>query len=170
MPATEDRKRCFPPVVDARVRLLILGSLPGAASLLQAQYYAHRQNRFWHLLGDVTQTPLPSLAYADRLATLLAHGIGLWDVVAQAQREGSLDSKIRNAEQNDFLALLESLPQLQAIAFNGATAAKIGMKTLGSQAARYMVFKLPSSSPAHTLPYQEKLAAWSVLRGVLRDS
>jgi hypoxanthine-DNA glycosylase len=170
MPATESRKRCFPPVVDAQVRLLILGSLPGAASLLQAQYYAHRQNRFWHLLGEITETPLPALDYAERLEALLAHGIGLWDVVAEAQREGSLDSRIRDAEQNDLLTLLATLPQLQAIAFNGATAAKIGMKILGSQAARYTVFKLPSSSPAHTQPYQEKLAAWSMLRGVLRNS
>lgn len=167
---TENRKRCFPPVVDTEVRLLILGSLPGAASLLQAQYYAHRQNRFWHLLGDVTQTSLPTLAYADRLATLLAHGIGLWDVVAEAQREGSLDSQIRDAEQNDLLTLLATLPQLQAIAFNGATAAKIGMKILGAQAERYTMFNLPSSSPAYTLPYAEKLLDWSRLRGVLSNS
>ncbi len=164
MPVTETRKRCFPPVVDDEVRLLILGSLPGAASLLQAQYYAHRQNRFWHLLGDVTQTSLPTLAYADRLATLLAHGIGLWDVVAEAQRKGSLDSQIRDAEQNDLFTLLATLPQLQAIAFNGATAAKIGMKILGAQAARYQVFKLPSSSPAYTLAYAEKSVAWCQLK------
>lgn len=164
MPATETRKRCFPPVVDAQVRLLILGSLPGTASLLQAQYYAHRQNRLWHLLGDVTQTPLPTLAYAERLESLLSNGIGLWDVVAEAQREGSLDSRIRDAQQNDLLTLLATLPQLQAIAFNGATAAKIGMNILGAQATRYQVFKLPSSSPAYTLAYADKSVAWGQLR------
>lgn len=158
------RKRCFPPVVDASTRLLILGSLPGDMSLSQSQYYAHPQNRFWHLLGALTHTPLPAMAYDERLDVLRAHGIGLWDVVGQAQRAGSLDSRIRDIEQNDLLALTASLPQLQAIAFNGGTAAKIGMKILQGQAARYRIIALPSSSPAYTLAYAKKLSAWLQLR------
>ncbi|MEG2963951.1 MAG: DNA-deoxyinosine glycosylase, partial [Janthinobacterium sp.] len=111
-------KRCFDPVVDAGTRLLILGSLPGEKSLAHSQYYAHPQNKFWMLLGEVLGVHLTSLPYAERLSTLLAQGVGLWDVVAQAQRTGSLDSNIRARDDNDLVALAASLPQLHTIAFN----------------------------------------------------
>ncbi|MEA3270706.1 MAG: DNA-deoxyinosine glycosylase, partial [Pseudomonadota bacterium] len=78
-------KRCFPPVVDAHTRVLILGSLPGEASLAQSQYYAHKQNQFWRLAGEVIGQDLPGMEYAARLQVLLAHRIGLWDVVAEAK-------------------------------------------------------------------------------------
>src|SRR5580700_3042179 len=97
------QKRCFPPVVDANTRVLVLGSLPGEASLAQSQYYAHKQNRFWSLIGDVTEEDLSRLDYLARLQALLRHRVGLWDVVAQAQREGSLDSRIRNHASNDLV-------------------------------------------------------------------
>ncbi|GAB3625573.1 DNA-deoxyinosine glycosylase [Pandoraea terrae] len=157
-------KRCFPPVADAHTRVLVLGSLPGEASLAQQQYYAHPQNRFWHLIGDVIGVgDLPTQPYDIRLQTLLAHGVGLWDVVAQARRDGSLDSRIREHAGNDLVALIESLPNLAAVAFNGATAARIGMKALGRHADCHPVIHLPSSSPAYTLPYAEKLRAWQAL-------
>ena len=79
-------KRCFPPVVDTHTRVLILGSLPGEASLAQAQYYAYKHNQFWRLVGEVISQDLPNMDYAMRLQTLLAHHIGLWDVVAEAKR------------------------------------------------------------------------------------
>ena len=158
-------KRCFDPVVDAGTRLLILGSLPGEKSLAHSQYYAHPQNKFWMLLGDVLGVDLKSLPYDERLASLLAHGVGLWDVVAQAQRTGSLDSNIRERDDNDLLALAASLPRLHTIAFNGGTAAKLGVKVLGEHAQRYRIVSLPSSSPAYTLAYAQKLQAWLSLRG-----
>jgi hypoxanthine-DNA glycosylase len=157
-------KRCFAPVVDARTRILVLGSLPGERSLVQQQYYANRQNRFWALMSAVTQVDLVPLAYEARLAALLAHGIGLWDVVAQARREGSLDSQIRGQVGNDLAGLVERLPQLRTIAFNGGTAARLGAKALGALAQRYRILALPSSSPAYTAPYAEKLLAWHSLR------
>lgn len=163
--AADARKRCFDPVVDANTRLLILGSLPGEKSLAHSQYYAHPQNKFWMLLGEVLGVELKSLPYVERLATLLAHGVGLWDVVAQAQRTGSLDSNIRARDDNDLVALAASLPQLQTIAFNGGTAAKLGIKVLGEHAQRYRIVNLPSSSPAYTLAYAQKLQAWLSLRG-----
>ena len=162
--AADPRKRCFAPVVDAGTRLLILGSLPGEKSLAHSQYYAHPQNRFWMLLGEVLGVELSSLPYEARLATLLAHGVGLWDVVAQAQRTGSLDSNIRARDDNDLVALAASLPQLRTIAFNGGTAAKLGIKVLGEHAQRYRIVSLPSSSPAYTLAYAQKLQAWLTLR------
>jgi len=158
------RKRSFAPVVDSRVSLLVLGSLPGELSLAHAQYYAHPQNRFWHLMSQVVDQDLVVMQYTERLQTLLAHGVGLWDVVAEARRHGSLDSKIRERHDNDLVELAGSLPQLRTIAFNGATAARIGMQTLGLAAERYDIVKLPSSSPAFTLAYAEKAKAWSVLR------
>lgn len=162
--AADARKRCFDPVVDAGTRLLILGSLPGEKSLAHSQYYAHPQNRFWMLLGEVLGVELKSLPYEERLASLLAHGVGLWDVVAQAQRTGSLDSNIRFRDDNDLVALAASLPRLHTIAFNGGTAAKLGVKVLGEHAQRYRIVSLPSSSPAYTLAYAQKLQAWLSLR------
>jgi hypoxanthine-DNA glycosylase len=158
------RKRCFDPVVDERTRLLVLGSLPGERSLARQEYYANRQNRFWMLMSGVTGVELAPLDYASRLRSLLAHGVGLWDVVAQASREGSLDHRIRDHVGNDLITLTGSLPRLAAIAFNGATAARLGLRVLGERSSRYQIIRLPSSSPAFTLPYAEKLAAWLALR------
>ena len=154
-------KRSFPPIVDTETRLLILGSLPGEVSLARGQYYGHPQNRFWRLVGEVIGQELVAMDYASRLATLLKHHIGLWDVVAQAQREGSLDSNIRNHAHNDLVTLLDTLPRLATIAFNGATAEKLGLKALGARSANYRVLRLPSSSPAHaSVTYAQKLEVW----------
>jgi len=157
-------KRCFPPVVDTHTRVLILGSLPGEASLAQSQYYAHKQNQFWRLVGDVLGVDLVGIEYADRLQTLLAHHVGLWDVVAEAKREGSLDSNIRDHADNDLVGLIESLPELAVIAFNGGTAERLGLKALQRHGGQHRIVRLPSSSPAHTLAYAQKLLAWEALR------
>ena len=159
------RKRCFDPVVDGRTRLLVLGSLPGEKSLASQEYYANKQNRFWMLMSEVIGFNLVPLDYAARLRGLLDHGVGLWDVVAEAQRAGSLDSEIRGHVGNDLVALAASLPRLEVIGFNGGTAARLGMKALGAQAQRYRIVNLPSSSPAYTLGLEKKFAAWRTLRG-----
>ncbi|MCG9096772.1 DNA-deoxyinosine glycosylase [Laribacter hongkongensis] len=154
-------KRCFAPVVDAGVRVLILGSLPGEASLAASQYYAHPQNQFWRLLGSVLDWPeLAGLAYEDRLAGLLARGVGLWDVVAQAHRRGSLDAAIRDAVGNDLPGLVAELPALRAVGFNGQTAWKARRPLEGMP---LQLLALPSSSPAYTRPFADKLAAWRQL-------
>ncbi|AJP59567.2 DNA-deoxyinosine glycosylase [Pandoraea vervacti] len=157
-------KRNFPPVVDARTRVLILGSLPGEVSLAHQQYYAHPQNRFWYLVGEVIGEPLPALAYDARLDALRAHGVGLWDVVAQARREGSLDSNIRLHTGSDLAGLIATLPALRAVAFNGGTAARIGQRALAQGGVTMPVVLLPSSSPAYTIPLATKRDAWLVLR------
>src|ERR1700712_3367804 len=87
----------FSPIADDNTHTLILGSFPGEASLVATQYYAHPRNQFWRLLGAVLDEPLPALAYEERLRRVLAHGIGVWDVLAACEREGSLDAAIRNA-------------------------------------------------------------------------
>ena len=100
--------RGFPPVVAADTHTLILGSFPGEASLAATQYYAHPRNQFWRLLGAVLNEPsLHDLPYDARLERVLAHGIGIWDVLDACHRQGSLDSAIRNAQPNDFDSLRE---------------------------------------------------------------
>ncbi len=158
-------KRSFPPVVDAGTRLLILGSLPGEASLAVSRYYAHPRNAFWRLLSEVLGADIARLDYDARLATLLARHVGLWDVVAGATRRGSMDDAIRDAEANDLPSLVATLPHLRALAFNGKTAAKIGRRAIG--ATRLTLIDLPSSSPAFTLPLAEKTAGWLPLAAVL---
>ena len=160
-----ERKRSFPPVVDQNTRVLILGSLPGEASLAATQYYAHPRNAFWRLLETVLDAPLVSLPYADRLTTLQQRGVGLWDVVAEAERRGSLDAAILNPSANDLLALVKTLPALRAVAFNGGTSAKLGARLLAPVADRIETIALPSSSPAHAArSFAEKAEMWGVLR------
>lgn len=159
--AGEPRKRSFAPVVDAGTRLLVLGSLPGERSLAAARYYAHPQNQFWRLIGSVIGQDIAALPYEERLAALRAAGVGLWDVVASATRTGSLDGAIRDHQANDLATLIASLPALRAVAFNGATSARLGRKAIGD--TRLALIDLPSSSPAYTLAYAEKQARWQQL-------
>jgi TDG/mug DNA glycosylase family protein len=158
-----ERRVGFAPVVNARTRLLILGSLPGDASLAAAQYYAHPRNGFWRLTGGVIGHDLVDLAYPQRLEALKAAGIGLWDVITTARRAGSLDTAIRDPEFADLTGLVASLPALRAVAFNGATAARAGRRTLGGTTAVLTLIDLPSSSPAHARPLTEKARAWARL-------
>jgi double-stranded uracil-DNA glycosylase len=157
------RHASFPPVVDAHTHTLILGSLPGAVSLAAGRYYAHPRNQFWRLLDHVFVLDLEGHSYEERLALLLRHGIGLWDVIATAERVGSLDAAIRNEAANDLHSLIGTLPNLRTIAFNGATAARIGMAQLGARGAEFRLLTLPSSSPAHAVTFERKLAAWRAL-------
>ena len=156
-------KRAFDPVVDAHTRLLILGSLPGDASLKAGQYYGHPQNGFWRLVGGVIGLDLVALPYPERLEALKGAGVGLWDVIARAIRPGSLDAAIRDAEAADLNLLVGRLPELGAVAFNGATAARIGRRNLGS-AQGLSLIDLPSSSPAHTRSFESKAEAWNALK------
>ncbi|WP_293762724.1 DNA-deoxyinosine glycosylase [uncultured Aquitalea sp.] len=159
----DQNKRCFPPVVSPATRVLVLGSLPGDASLKAAQYYAHPRNHFWPIMGRLLDSSLVDLGYEARLSVLKTAGVGLWDVVAEASRKGSLDADLREVSGNDLSRLIDSLPGLRVVAFNGQTAARIGLRQLGEAAARLTVLTLPSTSPAHTLPLEEKWRQWSVL-------
>lgn len=159
---------CFPPVIRHDTRLLILGSLPGRASLAAGRYYAHPRNLFWRLIGEAIGRDIEALDYEARLAALLDTHVGLWDTVASAVRPGSLDANIRLHEASDLAAVAATLPELRGIAFNGATAAKIGRRELGSR-TDLMLIDLPSSSPAYaSLPYAAKAAAWRRLSAALR--
>ena len=161
------RKSSFPPVVAADTRVLVLGSLPGERSLAAGQYYAYPQNRFWHLMGGVIGRDLEGVDYDDRLAGLLAAGVGLWDTVASATRTGSLDADIRAPEHNELAELVASLPHLCAVGMNGATAARIAGAQLS--AAAVALVPLPSSSAAYAaMPLAEKERRWGELARYLR--
>ena len=162
------RRVGFAPVVDAHTRLLILGSLPGDASLAADQYYAHPRNGFWRLTGGVIGRDLVDLAYPQRLEALKAAGIGLWDVIITAHRAGSLDAAIRDPEFADLPGLIATLPELRAVAFNGATAARTGRRTLTGATDTLTLIDLPSSSPAHARPLAEKAQGWVRLAEALR--
>lgn len=159
-------QHCFPPVTRPDTRLLLLGSLPGAMSLEAQRYYANPRNQFWRLAGALIERNLEPLAYEDRLETLLDAGIGLWDTVAAATREGSLDQAIRLHEASDLEALAATLPELRAIGFNGGKSAAIGRRHLAGRPDLALV-DLPSSSPAFTLAFEAKRERWLALRPYL---
>lgn len=143
--------------------MFVLGSLPGDASLAARRYYAHPTNQFWRLLGLAIGEELQPLDYEQRLERLAERRIGLWDVIASANRPGSLDQAIRKAEHNRIEHLLNDFPQLRAIAFNGSTSAAAGRKLIGPASATLTLIDLPSSSAANTRPFVEKAHAWAVL-------
>jgi hypoxanthine-DNA glycosylase len=157
-PSDSGLLQCLPPVIGRRTRLLVLGSFPGAASLAAGQYYAHPRNQFWPLLSALLGEPLTQLGYARRLQRLRAHGLGLWDVIAECRRDGSLDSAIRDARYNDLASLRRRAPQLRSVAHNGGESARAMGITAGLGLA---VYRLPSSSPANAgWSFERKLAAW----------
>ena len=155
-------KHGLPPIARPDARLFLLGSLPGDASLAAQRYYAHPTNQFWRLLGAAIGEGLHELPYERRLERLAERRIGLWDVVAFAERPGSLDQAIRSAGHNAIDRLLHDFPDVQAIAFNGGTAARLGRKLLG-QAPGVILIDLPSSSAANTRPFADKAAQWARL-------
>lgn len=153
--------RSLPAAARGDARVLVLGSMPGAVSLEAQAYYAHPRNLFWPLMGDLLGIA-PSLPYAERVARLNAAGIGLWDVLAECERPGSLDSAIRRPRRNDFDALLAAYPALTALLFNGAKAETEFMRGgLPASATGLMRLRLPSTSPANaSIPLATRTAAW----------
>jgi hypoxanthine-DNA glycosylase len=151
----------LPPIVSSHTRLLILGSFPGLASLAAQQYYGHPQNHFWKILQAIWPSgPIGTGvdSYKIRSEWLLSRQLGLWDVYAACEREGSLDSNIRNPVVNDLAALQRLCPALQAIAHNGGESFKHSKHTL---LMGLPVYKLPSTSPANaSWSFERKLAAW----------
>lgn len=151
--------RGFPPVIDAGVERLILGSFPSAASLAAGQYYAHPRNQFWPILGRLLGEPLPELPYAERVRRVLAHRVGIWDVFDACDRAGSADTAIRHPRPNAFGRLRRLAPRLRTVAFNGLAAGRF--RPLFEQAG-FATAVLPSTSPAHAgRSFEQKLELWA---------
>lgn len=150
------------PIENPDARALVLGSMPGAVSLRQARYYAHPQNLFWPLMERIAGVPL-SASYDERIHQLRAVGVALWDVIASCEREGSLDSAIRDAVANDFAGFFAAHPSLRAIVFNGAAAETTFLRQVPALVipAGVRLVRLPSTSPANrSLDFEAKSRAW----------
>ena len=153
-----NRLQGLPPVLDGRTRLLVLGSFPGVASLRAQQYYGHPQNQFWKILGVLWGLDLVGQTYEERLVSVRARGLGIWDVYSACEREGSLDTAIRQPELNDFSRVLRECPTLRAIAHNGGESFRHAKHT---QALGLPVYRLPSTSPANaSWSFERKRLAW----------
>lgn len=159
----------FAPLAAPDATCLLLGSMPGKASLAAQQYYAHPRNAFWPLLTQLLALPA-SLAYAERCAALMQHRIAVWDVLHTCTRTSSLDSDIDPASivPNDFAAFFAAHPAIHTVFFNGGAAATIYRRhvlpTLPAGSAMLPRIQLPSTSPAHAaLDFRQKLARWAPL-------
>ena len=149
--------KSFEPVFSPEARVLIVGSMPSVKSLSDAQYYAHPRNAFWPILFDIFGET-PTSDYEAKKALIRKNGLALWDVAGICEREGSLDSNMRDVQFNDFAALYEVCPHIHTVLCNGGTAHSLFMKS--GFAGDRQIFRLPSTSPAYTMPYAQKLAAW----------
>ncbi|MGJ8620888.1 MAG: DNA-deoxyinosine glycosylase [Methylophilaceae bacterium] len=159
----------FAPITHPSATLLILGSMPGIASLEANQYYAHPRNAFWPMMGNIFSFDA-TLSYASRVKALNNAHVAVWDVMHTCVRTGSLDSNIQAETRtpNDFLTFFKHHHNIRVIAFNGSEAEryfrKSVMPTLNLVNVNFL--KLPSTSPAHTIPFNEKLAAWQVIKTI----
>ena len=161
------RVRSFPAVADENATRLILGSMPGVASLRAGQYYAHPRNLFWRILGDILGFD-PGMPYAEKVLALATSGIALWDVLESCARAGSLDADIERGSiiPNDFATFFACHPQIRLVVFNGATAERCYRRLVLPllPAGSLMYERLPSTSPAHAaISYADKLAVWRVV-------
>lgn len=151
------------PAIASNCHTLVLGSMPGRASLQAVEYYAHQQNIFWDIVETLFAIPR-QLPYAKRLQALNKHGIGLWDVLAQCRRSGSLDSTITAAITNDFKTLCQNQPNIHTIYLNGKVASRYWQNwvaTSSLQINRLTIAVLPSTSPANArISKAAKLSAW----------
>ncbi len=149
----------FAPVVSSESKILVLGSMPSVASLQAGQYYAHPRNAFWPIMGALAGVEAFA-DYAQKLETLDQLHVGLWDVVHACTRNGSLDSSIRDAIPNDIPGLLEEYRSIDMICCNGTAARDILGKRIPNLPKRVAVVCLPSTSPANTIPFSQKLSAY----------
>jgi len=156
----------FPPVATPHARILILGSMPGGASLRAAQYYAHPRNLFWPIFGVLVGAH-PALPYPQRLERLSAAGLALWDVLHCCEREGSLDTDIERESviPNDFAGFFAHHPQIERVFFNGAMAEtsfrRWVTKSLPPSASAIIYRRLPSTSPANAAySFADRLETW----------
>jgi hypoxanthine-DNA glycosylase len=153
----------LPPILDDDAESLILGNMPSVMSLGAQEYYANPRNAFWRITGEIFGFEA-SAPYDVRTAALMAHGIAVWDVLRSCRRVGSLDSAVEpdSMVANDFRQLFEGRPSITRVFFNGAAAEK-NFNRLVRVAPDLQYRRLPSTSPAQTMQYDEKLAAWRVI-------
>lgn len=161
----------FPPLIAEGAQVLILGSMPGKASLQAQAYYAHPRNAFWPIMATLLDFD-PELPYAQRVEVLQASGVAVWDVLQSCERPGSLDTAIcRHSEQaNDFAALFRRYPDIRQVFCNGDKAWQSFRRhvVIPLELHQLPCHRLPSTSPAHaSLNFAAKLAAWQPVADAL---
>jgi TDG/mug DNA glycosylase family protein len=166
-----DHARSFPPIASADARVLILGSMPGRASLAAGQYYAHPRNAFWPIMGRLLDFDA-SRDYPTRVDSLKVAGIAVWDVLHSCHRPGSLDSAIADDSlvANDLPGFLVAHSEIRHVFFNGAKAESCFRRHIKLTMAepRIGFARLPSTSPAHAgMPFEKKLEAWRAVTRAL---
>lgn len=154
----------FPPICRTDAKILILGSMPGEASLAAQQYYAHPQNAFWSIIGTLLNFE-PNQPYANKIKYLLDARIALWDVLQSCHRQGSLDTRIKNETANDFASFFARHPAIETVFFNGTKAEASFNRHVYSLAPPHLRYiRLPSTSPAHAaLRKQDKINVWQCI-------
>lgn len=158
----------FPPIVDQQSQILILGSMPSTRSLELGQYYGHKQNYFWPMLFQLFQKTYTT-DYGEKKQLILEHHLAIWDVLNCCEREGSLDAKIINEKPNDLIGLLEQYPQIHTVLLNGGKAMQCYKKYFPVLYQQKNYYQMPSTSPAHTMKHEEKLAKWSVILSLIQE-
>ncbi len=150
----------FPPIIGEGAQILILGNMPSVTSLAAQQYYGNPRNAFWRIAGELFGFRADD-PYGERTAALRAHGVAVWDVLRSCRREGSLDSAVEpdSMVANDFGALFDTYPSIVRVFFNGA-AAERNFTRLVTDPPEVEYRRLPSTSPAQTMRFEAKLAAW----------
>ncbi|MFM2368659.1 MAG: hypothetical protein RL619_959 [Bacteroidota bacterium] len=150
----------FPPFVNSQTEILILGTMPGIASLEKQEYYAHKRNHFWKIMYTQLSNLPVSKIFEEKIQLLQDNKIGLWDVLENCERKGSLDIHIKNHKENDFKTLFKEFPAITKIIFNGKESHKYFLKKFGQiKGITYSV--MPSTSPANTMSFENKLKIWS---------
>ncbi len=146
--------------VNSETEILILGTMPGAMSLEKQEYYAHPRNHFWKIIGTLFEAlPIPEI-FEEKIKILESNKIGLWDVLENCERKGSLDIHIKNQKENDFEVLFKKFPAISRIIFNGKQSHAFFIKKFG-QIEGITYFVMPSTSPANTMSFENKLKIWS---------
>ncbi len=155
-------KTSFPPISHNSTEILILGSLPGEKSLVMHEYYAHPNNKFWRIIAAITDSQTP-VKYGDKLSLLIENKIGVWDVVREAKRVGSLDTNIVDEVPNDIDDFISRHKNLKVVGFNGTKSMKLFDKYFKRQ-AQIKYIQLPSSSPANArITFDEICEKWREL-------
>lgn len=154
------RIQSFPYFINSKTEVLILGTMPGAMSLAKQEYYAHPRNHFWKILYTIFNgLPIPE-KFEEKVRFLQSNKIGLWDVLENCERKGSLDIHIKNHKENDFQSLFSEFPSITKIIFNGKQSHAFFFKRYG-QIEGITYFVMPSTSPANTMSFENKLKIWS---------
>ena len=153
--------KSFAPIINSETKILIIGTMPGEASLQAGEYYAHQRNLFWRFMADIFNNGAAFKTYKQKCACLLNNKIGLWDNLQYCERQGSLDMDIKNALPNDFEGLLQQYPNVGKIIFNGQKSAGFFKKFHPQLIKKIECIEVPSTSPANaSIQLKNKFDRW----------